>query len=421
MHNQYLEALVDAGIPGLALMLLMIVLSIYACWKLFNTEYFYTFIVAVMGGLILFFQAFHAAVDYCLYLPATMVLFAAIVGAMVGRAVRSLESSRNLLVALPYTSWSWPVLLAVLLGGSLWSYNQLSSLHEMELAIKSYPVDTDLSKVEARTIRVIISQLEDALKKRPEDAQGQEALGEYYLSLYRLEARDTLAEELKVSVEDRNLWLWTSPVILSDVALKAFKNKDAEELKNIREQETVVEFLNPALEHLKLSLEACPLLSNVHFRIQQIGFLDENWTFADAHLKRAEQTGSWNADLMYVAGQTRFARGERDQAIEDWQQSLRVDARHIDDILRICKPWMTPQQVLDKLVPQKPDILIQIAEPCTEPRRQKKLRNSSSIRSPVYSMNRNGLLEPASFITHAWPHCRGTRIKRWSYSKRLIC
>ncbi|QDU81712.1 O-Antigen ligase [Polystyrenella longa] len=361
-HNQYLEALVDAGIPGLALMLIMILLVLYSCWKLFNSDYFYTYVVAIVGGLALFFQIFHAAVDYCLYLPATMVIFASLTGALVGRSVRALDGTRNILVALPYTSWAWPVVLAGLLGGSLWSYSRIESLLEMETVIKSYPSETELSKIQPRKIRGIISQLEDVLVKRPGDAQGHEALAEYYVSLYRLEARTALAKELKVNLDDRNLWEWTSPVILSNVAKQAYVAKKEDKLKDIREQETVVEYLNPSIDHLKESLRSCPLLSNVHYRIDLLGFLDQNWTFQEEHLTRAELLGSWNADLMYLAGQVRFARGDKTRAVKDWNQSLRIDDRHMEEIVRIASTWMTPEELLNELIPNNPEAMMLIAE-----------------------------------------------------------
>ncbi|MAT14632.1 MAG: hypothetical protein CMJ46_05105 [Planctomyces sp.] len=361
-HNQYLEALVDAGVVGLSLMLLMIAAVAVACWKLFNSNYFYTFVVAVFGSLVLFFMIFHAAVDYVLYLPATMALFAALTGAFVGRAVRAAEGKRSLLIAIPHTGWAWPIVLTILLGGSIWSYSEVASLNRMETIIKSYPKDKPLQEIETSRLRVLITQLENALEARPDDAQGQEALADYYISLYRLEGRDTLAKELKVEKTAPNLWEWTNPIILSDVAWKASLSKDPQKLKDIREQETVVEYLAPALEHLKESLKANPLIASVHYRANLIGFLDEDWTFNDEHLDRAERIGSWNADIMFAAGQMRFSRGNREKAISDWSQSLRVDARNIDEILRIASGFMKTEEILAELVPDDPETLMLIAE-----------------------------------------------------------
>ncbi|MCA9038906.1 MAG: O-antigen ligase family protein [Planctomycetaceae bacterium] len=366
-HNQYLEALVDAGIPGLSLLVLMILLTLYACLKLFSSDYYYTYVVAIVGGLALFFQIFHGGVDYCLYLPATMVIFAAMCGALTGRAVRAGEGQRQLLVAIPKTSWTWPLVLAGLLAGSIWSYSRIESLNEMEKIIKSFPSEVSPSNIEIRNLRVLISQLEDALEKRPDDAQGQEALAEFYVLLYQLNARDIVVEEQKqvgkqLDPQSPELWELISPDVLAVGALQAHTSNNVQALKDIREQEAVVQFLQPAFTHFKASLESCPLQSHTHYRLNQLGMLDPNWTFQNEHLSRAERLGSWKSQLMFLAGKTRLYLGQRELALKDWRQSLEINPQHLDQVIKLTYRWIKPEELLDQLLPQKPELLIVIAE-----------------------------------------------------------
>ena len=86
-ENQYLEALVEAGLPGLCLLLTMIGLVALACWRLLKRAPDpATYALGLAGTFALSSQAIHAAFDFGLYLPANMLLLALVCGAVCGRA-----------------------------------------------------------------------------------------------------------------------------------------------------------------------------------------------------------------------------------------------------------------------------------------------------------------------------------------------
>ena len=125
-ENQYLQALVEAGLPGLGLLLAVLGLVALACWRLLqHAPDAATYALGVAGTFALSSQAIHAVFDFGLYLPANMLLLALICGAVCGRAARiegsgwrSSDGSVRwpvLLVALPplrpwppRAAWPWP-------------------------------------------------------------------------------------------------------------------------------------------------------------------------------------------------------------------------------------------------------------------------------------------------------------------------
>lgn len=104
-ENQYLESLVDAGVPGLLLLLTAIGLMGLVCWRLLREPPHRTsYALGIAATFALASQSVHAVFDFGLYIPANMVLFGLLCGAAAGQAVR-LEADRDGRLKPTWTAW----------------------------------------------------------------------------------------------------------------------------------------------------------------------------------------------------------------------------------------------------------------------------------------------------------------------------
>jgi len=120
-ENQYLETFVEGGVVGFTLMLATVSLVGAACWRLLRDDRDprgFAFAIAAifaLGG-----QAVAGAFDFGLYMPANMLLFALLCGAVSGRAAElAKRASSSGFFALRRGHLFSPALVGLLLVGAV--------------------------------------------------------------------------------------------------------------------------------------------------------------------------------------------------------------------------------------------------------------------------------------------------------------
>ncbi len=365
-HNQYLEALVDGGVVGLGLLFAAIGLMGLAAWALLKSRNRTAHGFGLLGLFLLVTHVLHAVVDYVMYLPPNMMLFALLCGAIAGSVFRrGQQVSRSQLAGVRLSRWfSWPVAALVLLG-AVSSFQEIRRCSRMESTLAKLPWREALKTCSAETLDDAISRLRGALYARPDDAEGREALAEIWLARYRVTARDALLDELaqkQVQVKLDDLWPWTSTVVLHHRAHEHAKQSSESDLVELREQQVVRDCLLPALAQLRESRRHCPLLGSVHVRLGELAFLDRAPGADAMHLARARQMAPSDVSLLYRIGQLDFGAGRYDQAYQAWRRSLSLSDQHQEEIVRLASSRSSAEELIQQLLPDSSERLVAVIQ-----------------------------------------------------------
>ena len=382
-ENQYLESAVEGGIVGFGLMLALFGLVGLACWRLLRHDrdlQAFAFGIATifaLGG-----QAIAGAFDFGLYIPANLLLFALLCGAVSGRAAELVKKGTSPgLLALRRGRFLSPALVALLLTGMVLGCLEIRRAAAVDVVMRSIQFDGPPTEISIRDVEDSIKELETATQHRQDDAEAQKTLARLQILLYRLRAVEQYREgidsdreqfeqreeEPPPAVDDLTLWEWTSLEKSQYVMHRAIENNDLDVLEELRSTPLVEDHVRPALKHLLLARRSCPLLPEVHLLIAQLcGFVADPVTDR-IHLARLRQLAPSRPELLFQCGLLELQAARAELAAESWKRCLTISAgrpeySHFEEeILRIAGPELATPGMIAKLLPDDPKELVRLA------------------------------------------------------------
>jgi len=382
-ENQYLEALVEGGIVGLGLMLAMIGLVGAAAWRLLRDDPdARSFAFGVAGVFALSGQVICGFFDFGLYVPANVLLFALLCGAVSGRAAGLTKGPRadpSPPTPLPASGargaalggvWQFfgrgrvlsPLVTASILGATVWGSLETRCVAAVETTLKNVRLTQPPNEVSPGALAAAIREVEAALERREDDAEAQHRMATLWLHLYRASAYRQLREEMASGSDDPRLWQATSQIVLHGRAQYFVRNKLLSELEKLRGEPVVKENLTPALKHLVLARRACPLLAEVHVTLGELCVLAADPAGDRVHIERARRLAPSDADLLFRCGLLDLQAGRIESASASWQQSLALSRRYLDDVLLLAGQELSPSQMVERVLPDSPELLIELAQ-----------------------------------------------------------
>lgn len=362
-ENQYLEALVEGGIVGLGLMLAMIGLVGAAAWRLLRDDRDHrSFMLGIAGVFALTSQAIHGFFDFGLYIPANVLLFALLCGAVSGRAAALAGPERwRRFLALPSAAVLPALLAAGSLGAVLWGFVETRRVAAVESTLKDVRLTEAPDKVSPAVLTEAISRVENALSERQDDAEAQHRLATLWLHLYRARAYEQLCDEMGAESDHATLWQATSQIVLHGRAHYFARNKLWSEMERLREEPVISENLTPALKHLVLARRACVLLPEVHVTLGELYAVLIDPDGDRVHIERARALAPSNPDLLFRCGLLDLQAGRIESASKSWQRSLALSDRYLDDVLFLAGRELDPAEMVENVLPDSPALLIRLA------------------------------------------------------------
>jgi len=361
-ENQYLEALVEAGGIGLALLLAAVgLVAVANLWLLKYGEDTATYALAVAGTFALSSQVIHAAFDYGLYVPANLFLFALLCGAVTGRAAMLARSrwSRRLLV-LPVLERRSLLVVATLLVAVVLGCREARRVAAAENAFRAAAAVADDPEQSIASIDAALAKLNAALASRPGDAEAHGRAAELWIERYRLDAREQLQLEYGDQVDERTLELLTSLGQLHRRAHDFAREDDLDSLRQLRAAPAVHANLIPAWFHLVTARDAGPTLPWTHLAMAELRFLVDDPAHDADDVDRGVRMTPGNADLLYRGGDIEWRAGRADRACAYWRRSLEFTTRHQTQILAAVTTQMPFADVVEKVLPESPDYLVRL-------------------------------------------------------------
>lgn len=382
-ENQYLEALVEAGIPGLTLMLAMIVLvSVSACRLLRDRSDSTNFAFGLAGVFAVSSQAIHAFFDFGLYLPSNMLLMAVLCGGVCGRAAglrRSSSRRRRRVTAerqsghqneaggthrdagfrrSPLTA----TIVAVIACGVLLGYVETRRAAAVESAVARSRFGNSPTTVVADQLQATIADLETALERYPGDARAQERLGNLWIQQYRLDKFEALRKRSGRRAGDAQMWSATSLASLHAQLQRLQSKKQTAAVQQIKFDPLVRSTLASANECFLTARRQCPLLPKVHVRLAGLAAIVDGPSKEKLHVDHALRLAGNDVRLLQVCGQIEAVSGRVERACAIWSRCIALAPGTLDGILRLAERHLDLTRYIDQILPNQPELFLRVAQ-----------------------------------------------------------
>ncbi len=325
-HNDYLEDLIEGGLVRLALRLAAIGFIFAYAFNAYR-RHIGTANGALVLGLLFAFTSVvvHSFFEFGLYVAAIAVLATVICGQICNLGDRE-KSSAPPLKPEQLTTQRFSILAAVagvvLVGWLFWTEGKKAiAVRDLEQAMTSQ-----------ETTSFQLTAEEDLDKTIP--------LTYEIANLYPFDATKRLA------VAEVHFYLYER--------LTGQENNPLAKLGAQRQLET-------ALQHTLHARNLCPILAEPHARLAAHR---EAFALADsksAYMNRAKRLAPADAHLWYLCGLQELTDNQFDSAWESWKQSLSLSEVGLPRILDRALVVLTPEQMLEKLIPNRPEVLLAAA------------------------------------------------------------
>jgi tetratricopeptide (TPR) repeat protein len=364
-ENQYLETLVEAGVLGLGLVVATIALVGWGVWHVLRKD---SDPEGSAFGIVALFalgaQVVHAMFDFGLYIPANMLTFAVICGAVVGRAAQlAAESQRRAFLTLPRVGWA-PAAWAVALGAACaWGFTELRRAAAIETAIRDTDFEETPSGASASDLEEAISRLTAALEIRPDDAEAHTRVGILWTHLYHLRAFERLRRGRTLgAMDEASLWGKFSSGTSLQLLLHTFaRDNNTSALLKLRTEPVVVENLQPALTHFLRARRWCPLIAEPHVGLGELYGLVADPAEDGLHLERVRRLEPTAPKILFQCGLLDFQAGRLDAAYASWKTCLSVSDDFLEPIVLSAANRLDDLETVRKLFPESPRLLVGLA------------------------------------------------------------
>jgi tetratricopeptide (TPR) repeat protein/O-antigen ligase len=304
-HNEYLEALVEGGLIRLALTLLLVgVLAAGAVrsWRRARGRSHEGLVRGAAFGLLAI--ALHSAVDFGLHLPAIALLAAVVAAQLMAAGEESPQEAQE----RPGAGWGRPS--AVLLAAVLIAL-------AAGLGVEGWTADR-------------VERLRLAAESEGRRAGGGGRGVDYLRAAVALRPRDG------------HLLL-----ALAEAELAAAQGPEAR---------------LAALGHLREARDRAPLEAAAH-----VALAAHRRDFASAdpaglYLDRACRLRPDEAEFWYTCGLSYLQDGQPDTAWPRWRNCLALSDGRLRDVLNLALPRLGPAAACERVMPDRPDLLLEAAE-----------------------------------------------------------
>lgn len=372
-ENQYVQTLVEAGVPGVLLLLAALLLLATACWHLLRARDPWSYALGIAGVFALASQAIHALFDFGLYLPANMLLLALICGAVCGRAAKIGSHGARAeprswqrapwWIALPplrpLAASTCVAIFGLLMLGTAHMHRETAARAALEAA-----AELDLNQ--PQTIQVLdnaIARLTAAADGHSQEGEVHQRLAQLWTARMRVGLVESMKQDATDPASDAEYWSATDPNHLYGRIQQWNAQQRKTQLASFRADTGVLENLPQALWHLRSARSRCPMIAEVHLMLAELtGLLYEN---ADNQqdLQRVRWTARARPATLTRCGWLELQASRIDRACETWQTSLALDAEQWQPILRIARANLDLVWHITRIVPDCPDWILDVAVP----------------------------------------------------------
>jgi O-antigen ligase/tetratricopeptide (TPR) repeat protein len=377
-HNDYLEVLVELGVPGLLVILSVLVLTFhYGLVAARRRQGGRTAGLATGCLMGVTAVAVHSFVDFGMRGPAIAWLVTVICAMVCGLGAdgerRRKESSKKAPASWDTADWqmrfgvvgSAACAAVLLLAGLVLCVDQWRAhrVDRLRAAATSVPAGQPSRK------RLQLPYLEAAARLVPRNAAVQMELARCRLDIFRDEVDQIeRKEKLGVFVDTwaaapsyvASLASGQQPVLLAQAWNAHWLARNL--LVPLAKEPASRQYLIPGLQNCITARNACPLMPEPHI---VLGLNAEQLTRADSpqsYFDRARFLAPRLPDVWYFSGLEHLGNNEPEKAWSAWRQCLSLSDRFLDQILIRATQTLTTPELLRKVLPDQPELILAAAE-----------------------------------------------------------
>lgn len=364
-HNQYLETVVELGIPGSVILLVVMLLAFRVCKQLCRSDrsaIHQGLGVAAMFAFLM--QALHAITDFGLMMPANLLTL----GVLLGAAVNASQEVTN---AKPESTQGWFARITNQLSGlcglaAITTIVGLSLHHQMAevrsdqlLTLTEFtPATQDPSVAETESW---IGKLEAELQQSPENE---------YLLRRLVQLRIHHAQRMSFDRAARKgmayAMAWDGTAIEATIARLFDDGQNAlsaEEKQAMEQRIRNSTQLNIAWSELEISRVLNPLQPRAHFRRAQLAAVSgREWR---TEFDRSSQLSVVDPSLSLGNGLLAWAANDTDAMINQWRQTLQTDPTQAAVIMNLCRKELSDEEFVERLMPDLWTVPYRLAQQMT--------------------------------------------------------
>lgn len=367
--NNYFESLVEGGVIGLGLLLLMCLLLLGAILRLtVSTAGKEGRALAFAGLMAWSSQAVQSATDFGLLRPSNSLLFAVLMGLILAEAsytVRLQPPGRWLsLTRLP--GWTRPVFGIVCIAVAGVGVVELSRAAECGAAVRAVPNLAQLSpgNDSITDADFHIHALEQALAQRLDDADARFKLAELWMHRYRLQVLDQLRLETELidGMSESMLWTLSHPATLQQRYMEHVETYGPEAGQAMRESDAVLENLRPAIEQLRLARRICPVSRPIDYLAAMLGSANPGDPDGRRSIYRSLFASPARSARLIDLGQLAWQAHLDELAMICFQRGLALWDGETSRVWNLLRSRIDDQKIVDRVLPSHPGALLELTE-----------------------------------------------------------
>ena len=370
-ENQPLEALVVGGLPGLLLLSAAAVLTVAAARRrLRGSPSGWPSDFAVGMVFLLTAQFLHGLVDFGLFLPAGALLLALICGAICAPACDATTPGGG---KRRKSTLGGAALLLAIVGVAAWGWWEIRRAAAVDDARHATRKETDASQPQVEPTRRALARMTAATALRPDDADGQFQTAVLWVQAYRAEALAQLRKEYP-HADPKRLDELTSLINLFRRAEEFRRAGNHADLQRLRREPLIVTHLARAEQHAELARNACPNMPEPHLLLAQLSVLRGDGD-PQPHLRRVEAAAPSYGPMLHRCATLELLAGRVDEALRVWRLAIASDEDYLaPQAAAACDGAIPPEQIVDRLLPDSPGLLVRLARDYARDARHARLR-----------------------------------------------
>lgn len=360
-ENEYIEWLVEGGLVGLGLVLATAAGTAALGWRALRAAPTPERRALILGGLFgVVSLAVHSGGDFALHIPGVTIAVVALAAHLARLGLRAStpdQAPRALRFGWAAGRVPW-VTCAVALGSvALLAPAFRQARAEALLSSAGMPLEGAISQrfdpeetEDGAGLELARVRLEEALKDRPDWAEGYLGLGLVLVRLYEQSAMEALAREVDNPVLlarfSRPLWL--------SVRVRTADPEERLSPEALLALDAVREYLVPAARCF-LQARRCDLVRPLpHTKLATLSFLLEGADPGRVYLERALRLSAGSGLETARVGEVALPWGEMDLAARCWRRELVLGTRPWVGVADASIGFLSPEEILRDVVPDGP-------------------------------------------------------------------
>ena len=392
-ENQYVQTIVEAGIPGIVLLGLAVILGLwYTILLLVRGSSGTTVGTGVFASVLLGGQLVAAIFDFGWYIPANMVLFATGMG-IVSQQAHGLAGRLKKKSLLRFNCPNWlsqTLILSTFLLTIFVSYNLLRTTllttklstdfrHRTFDAFETTTLDEINQKIKSLGPNVVSAPT----------VQGLNYMGDMHVMRARMQYFDLLKDGVyKASTEelqnllDENLWNRTSLLRLNQNIMQLQRQNEIGLANSLKSQYFFQFDLNQALNYYTASRKISPLQPDTQLLIGQLASLLKDKKTAQIEIAKTLKLSPQNAEFRLKCAISQLQSGETKTGLENLRHYLSLDGKnHFFSAMELVTGRSNRQilpidnmRIAEEVIGDNPNLLFQFSERYLDPNDPTRMR-----------------------------------------------